>query len=115
MRNMTTILLALGFTIILSPAAHATDEFGSRFGDTAPAALEATSQAETVAATTPAADDAAAQELQQIAPAAGTETKAENITEENNAATGEIPEALPHKAPASTHDGYERDIENQNP
>ncbi len=111
MRKLTTTLM-LGFAM-LPLTANAADDFGARFGGSSPVALGAPEApaVETVAAT-PAVDAATAQDLQDIAPAAGTPAQ-ENITEEQNAAPSEeTPEVLPHKAPASTHDGYERDIEN---
>jgi hypothetical protein len=107
------ILIALGF-IAVPVSAHAADDFGSRFSNTAPAALTETQSApaaEAVAAQA-AGEDAAAQELGAIAPAAGAEKPAEQVP-----AAEEITEEepAPAKAPASTHDGYERDIENTNP
>ncbi len=112
MRKLTTLLM-LGFAM-LPLVANAADDFGQRFGGNAPAALGVPEApvVETVAVTPAAIDSTTAQGLQDIAPAAGAPAQ-ENITEEQNAAPSEeTPEILPHKAPASTHDGYERDIEN---
>ncbi len=120
MRAVTGFLMVTGLTALLPLPAHAADDFGSRFGGSAPPALSSpeesapaeTPPADTVAATAPAADhaadNAAAQELQNIAPAAGAPP-------EQSAPEQAFDEVIPPKVPASTHDGYEREIENQTP
>lgn len=88
MRILVLALLAFAFPVV----AQAADDFGQRFGNSAPSAL---------------ADDVKPEDLQAIAPAAGTETTADQAAIEK--AIDPVIEAGPEvtpieETPAATED-----------